>query len=175
MSGRKTVAAVLTEHGIEPTSHLSARSREELAVIARRQELAGERRLFRKALGQVIRENMPPEEIFVWLRSVAAGKDPDGDGSGHMPIDWSIRAKAFQMLLERAYGLPAQHVTVEAEMRAQLSVATVHASVDDWRKLPQDQLKQFRDTLKQLVKPAVNRAIDTTGTEAPAEYPDRDE
>lgn len=72
-----------------------------------------------RSLAIVLRESWPPEQIAWWLREVAAGRDPDRPRpEGAAPIDWAIRMRAVKMYLERALGLPPQHLHLEAEVRA---------------------------------------------------------
>jgi hypothetical protein len=57
--------------------------------------------------------------IAHWLREVAAGRDPARPES-NAPIDWPVRMRAARMYLdlERALGMPAQSIHVDAELRA---------------------------------------------------------
>jgi hypothetical protein len=113
-------------------------------------------RIRARSLALVIRENWPPEEIFRWLREVTAGRDPDAEPSpdGHvsqLPIDWQIRMRAAKMLLERALGQPAQHVVLEAELRAQVGVVAAAATPQAWSRLPSGELNQLRATMRSLL------------------------
>lgn len=111
-----------------------------------------------RSLALVIHERWPAEQIFHWLREVAAGRDPDAKpdkngGLTQVPIDWTIRIRAAKMLLERMLGQPAQHVHMEAELRA--AVVTVAATTErgQWRDLPPDKLASLRDGLRTLLGP----------------------
>lgn len=120
-----------------------------------------------RELAVIIREEWPPEQMFAWLRAVASGKDPDAametmpDGTqvaaGGVPPDWSVRMRAVKMLLERALGLPAQHVQIDAEVRAALGVASVTADASSFKNMNMEALKSLRGGLRELVRAAAAR------------------
>lgn len=123
-----------------------------VVVKAKRRKLA--------SLAMVIREAWPPEEIFRWLRAVAAGQDPDrppvkdgGFDPGAAPIDWPIRMRAAKMLLERALGQPAQHIHLEAALKAEVTTAAVSVSASDLKNVDDQALEQLRGALRALAKP----------------------
>ncbi len=106
-------------------------------VIARRN-------IIKKTLAEVIRARMEPEDFFYWLRSIAAGKDPDAKENGfNTPIDMRIRLTAMQMLLNRAYGGVPKHFIVEAE------VTPLRPALE---KLSQEKLQEIRSTMRGLLE-----------------------
>ena len=84
-------------------------------------------RRYQRSLAITIREEFPPDEMFRWLRCVAAGIDPDarpaeGDPNGSVsqtPIDMAHRLRAMKMLLERGLGKAAQLIVTEAAVTSQ--------------------------------------------------------
>lgn len=115
--------------------------------------LAKGRRLF----AMVIREQMPPEAAFHWLREVAAGRDPDRkpeDPGGSMPPDFNTRFKAMALILSYGYGTPAQLHVVEAEIRAFALNVDVDAMAGAGANAPNlnnDLLERLRRDLRAMV------------------------
>ncbi len=105
-------------------------------VIARRN-------IIKKTLAEVIRARMEPEDFFYWLRSIAAGVDPDNKSEFTTPIDMRIRLTAMQMLLNRAYGGVPKHFIVEAE------VTPLRPALE---KLSQEKLQEIRSTMRGLLE-----------------------
>lgn len=111
-------------------------------------------------LALAIREYHKPDEAYWWLRLVAAGVDPDhvDDGvpmwkraaaagavvrpsaGGYIAPDWQHRNAAMKMIHERGWGQPAQHVVLEAEVRASQAHAR-DSGDDEMRELNDAQLE----------------------------------
>lgn len=122
----------------------------------------------RVTLAEYLNGAITEEEIFWWLREVAAGRDPDAerDEDGnlkglHNPPDWTARQKAFAMILERRNGRPAQHVHLQQELRAAIGVAQVSLTPERLAALPRNDKDQLRDLLRKVVAPkAIAAAVD---------------
>lgn len=104
-------------------------------------------RVAARNLAVTIREMHGPDESAWWLRCVMAGVDPDARDASGVPVwkrcadagelvrvevgsesilkvpDWVHRVAAKKLLDERGYGQPAQHVTLEGEVRAHMTHA----------------------------------------------------
>lgn len=119
-------------------------------------------------LAMVIRENWPPEQVFHWLREVAAGRDPDAkvDSLGaatFVPIEWGTRVRAVKMLLERMLGMPAQHVHMEAEIKALAIVANVPVEQKAVAKLSNEELEQLRELGRKMLGKSAATAAPAPG------------
>lgn len=69
-------------------------------------------------LGMAVRQNVDPEEIVQFLMSVMRGEDPSLVG-----IKTRDRVKAAEILANRGWGLPAQHVVVDGQLRDEMTRA----------------------------------------------------
>lgn len=112
----------------------------------------------RVSLAAYLNEAMSEEEIFRWLRTVAAGHDPDlarnEDGTPRgpeNPPDWTTRRAAMAMILDRRNGRAPQHVTLAAELRASIGVAAVSVDAAQLAQLPDDKKAQLRTLLREIV------------------------
>lgn len=142
---------------------------------------AGTQRL-RVSLAAYLNEQMTEEEIFRWLREVAAGRDPDAevDADGNQlglaaePPDWTTRRAAMAMLLDRRNGRAAQHVHLQQELRAAIGVASLSASAESIAAMPRGDKDQLRELLRRVVKPAVGAGARAALEAAPEPVDDHD-
>jgi hypothetical protein len=72
-----------------------------------------------KNISILLAEQGSAESVVAWLRGVCLdGVDP----TTREPIDYTHRIAAAKMLLERELGQPAQHLLLQAHVKAQLAV-----------------------------------------------------
>lgn len=106
-----------------------------------------------RMLSIVLREKLPPEQIADYLWKMANGVDPSAEpGSVNaITIDARTRLKAMTTILERMYGQPAQHVHMEAEVKAAVGVVRATIQPGAVKALPAQELGAFRSTLRSIL------------------------
>lgn len=111
-----------------------------------------------RSLALTVRRMLDPEECVQWL--VTLWRDGKDSLRADEVVDLKVRLEALQTLLNRGWGLPAQHVIIEGEIRNEL---IVNQTVE----LPQDldEVRKRRDALRAAgVK---KKVIDVAGKEVP--------
>lgn len=116
------------------------------------------------ALAKACNEVMPDAEVAWWLREVMAGRDPDAptdaDGSPRLRSlesiqaaapDWGTRMRAARMFLERKDGLPAQHVHIQQELKAELTTARVTLTPAAIATMDPSKKQALRDLLREAI------------------------
>lgn len=109
-----------------------------------------------RMLSIVLRERLPPELIADHLYAIACGQDPmaqstPGGALNQVPIDMTTRLRAWKIILDRMYGQPAQHVHMEAEVRAAVGVVRATVEPGAVRSVPTADLNAFRSTLSAML------------------------
>ena len=121
----------------------------------------------RVSLAAYIHDAMTEDEVYTWLREVAAGRDPDapknadGGTSFSSAPDWATRRAAMKMLLERRDGMPAQHVHLQQELRAAIGVASVSLTPQALAALPAGDKQQLRELLRKIATPVAAAAVES--------------
>lgn len=101
-----------------------------------------------KSLAEYCRSQMGPEEFFRYLKDIMDGKDPGAKEGFGRPVDMNHSLSAAKLLFGYMYGAVPQMIQVEAAMTAELV-----QGAPAWRELPEDKLRQLRDTVKGLLQP----------------------
>ncbi len=138
----------------------------------------------RVTLAHYLHEAITEEEVYRWLRAVAAGRDPDAerDADGNVtsmadPPDWPTRQKAMAMILDRRDGRPAQHVHLQQELRAAIGVASISATPETVAAMPREDKDTLRRLLRGVVGPAVRAGaqVGLAAAPPPSEEHDADD
>lgn len=101
------------------------------------------RRRLDRNFALLLRDAFPPELLVGWVKASLMGYDPvlapDPTGPGGMcvefdpvplhPPTWEQKWAVWQAILNRQYGLPVQHIALEAAIQAQSATLNVNADL----------------------------------------------